>query len=106
MTKTILLLGRKNIIVSDAQSQLHDLDLQIYTGTNIDDVRSIFSQAPGIDHVFMGAGIELETRLEIVREGFTLSANITVHLKDASSGPQGFLPFVKAVLGELKGGGL
>jgi NAD(P)H-flavin reductase len=101
MTKKILLLGRKGIIVENARSQIGDHDLEIYGGTGIDDVRSTFTEAK-IDHVFMGAGIELEKRLEIVREVFRLSDSATVHMKDASSGPQGFLPFVRAVLAGLK----
>jgi len=46
----------------------------------------------------MGAGIDLETRLQIVREIFQLSETTTVHMKDRLSGPDGFLPFVRAVL--------
>ena len=49
----------------------------------------------------MGAGIELERRLQIVEVSFTRSNNTTVHLKDSSSGPQGFLSFVKAVISGL-----
>ena len=102
MATKILLLGRKTINLIDAQSQLVDnFDLEIYTGTNIDDVRTAFTQSGTINHVFMGAGIEIEKRLEIVREVFALSGETTVHLKDAGSGPKGFLPFVKAVLGGL-----
>ena len=51
-----------------------------------------------IAHVFMGAGIDLERRLEIVRAVFEASDTTTVHLKDVASGPTGFLPFVKAIL--------
>ena len=35
-----------------------------------------------VDHVIMGAGIDLETRLAIVREVFEHSDHTTVHLKD------------------------
>jgi hypothetical protein len=40
----------------------------------------------------MGAGLDLEARLEIVREIFLASDKTTVHLKDFTSGPDGFLP--------------
>jgi len=106
MAKNILLIGRKGIVLSDAQSELQDLDLKIYTGTNIDEVQSVFTQADRIDHVFMGAGIELEKRLEIVREVFGRSGETCVHLKDAVSGPKGFLHFVRAVLEGLEKGGV
>ena len=86
MSKTILLLGRKGIVVEDAKALINDPNIEIYGGTCIEDVRSTFDKNK-IDHVFMGAGIEIEKRLEIVREIYHLS-----------SGPHGLLPFVKALL--------
>jgi len=68
MIKNILLIGRKGIVLSDAKSELQDLDFKIYTGTNVDEVWPVFAQVERIDHVFMGAGIGLQKRLEIVRE--------------------------------------
>jgi hypothetical protein len=60
-------------------------------------VRFAFAQAD-INHVIMGASLDLETRLEIVREIFLTSDTTTVHMKDFASGPDGFLPFVRSVL--------
>lgn len=71
MTKKILLLGRTGIIIDDAQHQLDGADIQLFGGTGIEDVRSVFAQAH-VDYVFRGAGIDLETRLQIVREIFHL----------------------------------
>jgi hypothetical protein len=48
-----------------------------------------------------GAGLDLDIRLEIVREIFQTSETTTVHLKDVASGPGGFLPFVRSVLAGL-----
>lgn len=87
--------------MDNTKSHLNDPDLEIFGGTGVDDVRSTFAQTE-VDHVFMGAGIELEKRLEIVAEVFRLSNTTTVHLKDSASGPQGFLPFVQAVLAGLR----
>ena len=102
MAKHILLLGCTAIVLNGAQSQIGNADIRIFTGTNIADVRSVFSQASEeqrtIDHVFVGAGIDLDKRLKIVKEVFTLSGTTTIHLKDATSGLRGFLLFVKAVL--------
>lgn len=97
MPKTILLLGRKGILVEDAKAQIDDPNITVYGGTCLEDVKSVFAETQ-IDHVFMGAGIEIEKRLEIVNEIFSLSQTTNVHLKDATSGPAGFLPFVKRVL--------
>ncbi|KIW97647.1 uncharacterized protein Z519_01231 [Cladophialophora bantiana CBS 173.52] len=122
---TILLLARKGSVLEQAPSQLLQAasaasdesfsspsptypDLRVYTGSSVADVRSAFDQASAeahaIQHVFVGAGLELENRLEIVREVITLSASVCVHLKDATSGPHGFVPFVKAVLGGMRDG--
>jgi len=101
MTKNILLLGRIEILLDDMEQQLRMPDIQLFDGTKVEDVRSVFAQA-NIDHVFIGAGIDLEIRLEMIREIFQLSDTTTVHMKDKISGPQGFVPFVRSVLGGLK----
>ncbi len=46
----------------------------------------------------MGAGIDLEARLAIIRQIFEASNSTTVHMKDRDSGPTGMLPFVNGVL--------
>jgi hypothetical protein len=97
MTRSVLLLGRMSILVEDVQQQLRMPDVQLFGATGLDEVRSAFAQAD-IDHVIMGAGLDLETRLEIVREIFLTSDTTTVHMKDFASGPDGFLPFVRSVL--------
>ena len=98
-TKTVLILGRRHSVVDDAQRQLElDLpDTHLLEGISIEDARSAFAQTK-IDHVIMGAGIDLDTRLEIVREVFQTSDTTSVHMKDRASGPEGFLPFIRAVL--------
>lgn len=89
-------------MVDDAKSRLNDPDLEIFGGTGIDDVRAIFSYHADIKHVFMGAGLDVETRLSIIREVFRLSESTSVHVKDATTGPEGFFPFVKAILDGFK----
>ena len=97
MTRSVLLLGRLSVVVEDVQQQLRMPDVQLFGATGLDEVRSAFAQAD-IDHVIMGAGLGLETRLEIVREIFLASDTTTVHMKDVASGPDGFLPFARSVL--------
>jgi hypothetical protein len=50
----------------------------------------------GIDHVIMGAGLDLEDRLAIIREIFRTSEKTTVHMKDSVSGA-GRVPAVRPV---------
>jgi hypothetical protein len=97
MTKRILLLGVMAALLEDVQQQLQKPDIEFLGGTGVDDVRSAFGQGD-IDHVIVGGGIDLETRLEMVREVFQSSDRATVHMKDQMSGPEGFLPFVRSVL--------
>ena len=98
----VLLIGRLGVVVEDAQQQLGVPDVQVFVATGLDEVRSALARAD-IDHVVMGAGLDLEVRLEIVREIFLASDRTTVHLKDFASGPDGFLPFARSVLTGLAG---
>jgi hypothetical protein len=96
----VLLVGRLNIVVEDAKGQLQMPDLELFAATDLARVEAIF-QDHSIQHVFMGAGMELEQRLEIVRTVFQNSEITTVHMKDFASGPKSFFPFVRAILGGL-----
>jgi hypothetical protein len=97
MTKKVLLLGRTGFVLDEVQRQLQMPDVQLFAGTGIEAVRSVFAKEK-IDHVILGAGLDLDTRLEIVREVFQLSDTTTVHMKDRATGPEGMLPFVRSVL--------
>lgn len=97
MTINVLLLGRSEAVIDEVKRHLEISGIKLIGGTGLDDARSAFATA-SIDHVIMGAGIDLETRLEIVREVFRSSDSTTVHMKDRSTGPQGFLPFVRSLL--------
>ncbi len=100
--KTVLLLGRNRDVVEDARRQLDMTDVRLIGGSGLAEVRQAFSTGSPIDHVIIGAGLDLQTRLDILREVFEHSDRTTVHLKDFATGPQGFLPFVRAVLHGLR----
>ena len=91
MSQKILLLGITDSVLANAQQQLTRPDLEVFLGKSVEDVRSRLSQTP-IDHVFIGGRLAEETHLEVAWEVLQ-----TVHLQDRS-GPEGFLPFVQAVL--------
>lgn len=95
----VLLLGRKPFVVEDVKSQL-EVDANLFTGTGIHDVKEAFKEK--IDVVIMGAGIDIDKRLEIIKEVFSLSKTTTVHMKDWESGPEGMLLFVNSVLKGVK----
>jgi hypothetical protein len=100
VAKRILLLGVLAAVLDDVRRQVRSPDAEFLVGSGLDDVRSAFAHAD-VDHVIVGGGIDLETRLAMVREVFQSSDRATVHLKDHLSDPEGFLPFVRSVLAGL-----
>jgi len=91
MSKTVLLLGRTGVVLDDVRDRLDIQDVNLYAGTNLDDVSRVFEAQP-IDMVIMGAGIEIAARLQIIEHIFTASTSTTVHMKDWDSGPQRHAP--------------
>ena len=66
----MLLLGRMPFDLGEVRAKLHpSLDVGVLGGTSVEDVSAAFGNHE-IDAVIMGAGIDLETRLEIVRHTF------------------------------------
>ena len=97
MSTKILLLGVLDSILADVQQQVARPGLEFFRGTSVEDVRATLART-SIDHVIMGGGIPLETRLEMVREIFQSSDTTSVHMKSHIPRSEGFLPFVQAVL--------
>jgi hypothetical protein len=97
MAKRVMIVGLRAGLVDAFRRQLELPDVELLAGTGVEDIRSAFADAD-IDHVFLGGGLDLETRSAAVAEIFRSSDRATVHLKDHLSGPEGFVPFVRAVL--------
>lgn len=102
MAKTVLLLGVRADVLQTVRQELQTPGVEFLSGTGVADVGSAFRQAD-IDHVIIGGGLDLEARAGIVRAVFQSSDRATVHMKDQMSGPEGFLPIARAVLGGLGG---
>lgn len=100
MTIRVLLLGRTPFDPQTIQSEIVVPDIDLLTGTDLDDVAAAFSQG-SVDVVIMGAGLALNDRLAIIERVFESSESTSVHMKDRASGQQGMMPFVNAVLGGL-----
>ena len=98
--KNCLLLGRKATIVDNVKNGIDSTTINLFGGTNLQEVKTIFSQHT-IDIVIMGAGIDLQNRLEIIKYVFETSNSTSVHMKDWDSGPAGMLPFVNAALSSV-----
>ena len=100
VTVKVLLVGLTGSVVEAARQQVEVPDVEGLGATGINDVREVFGRMK-VDHVVMGAGLDLADRIEIVHEVFTLSDETTVHMKDRASGPDGFLPFVRSLVTAL-----
>jgi hypothetical protein len=99
--KRALLRGKKGIVVEDIASKLESTEVQVFGGTCLADVENVLSKE-GVDTVIMGAGLDINDRLDIIKTAFDLSSATTVHMKDFESGPEGMLPFVNGVLKGLE----
>ena len=102
--KKVLLVGRMLVNVPPPD-QLTVKNVEYYAASNVAEAQQAFEKNKNaIDIVIMGAGIELENRLEIVRYVFKTSNTTSVHMKDWASGPEGFVPFINDVLTGLMRG--
>src|SRR4030095_3851186 len=99
--KRILLVGKQLTSVPPL-NQLTTKDVQYFAAPDLKTAQQVFEKN-NIDIVIMGAGIELEKRLEVVRYVFNTSNTTSVHMKDWETGPEGFVPFINRVLAGLLG---
>jgi len=101
--KKILLVG-KSLTDVPPLDQLRVKDVQYFAAPSLMVVQQIFEKNNNsIDIVIMGAGIDLEKRLEVVRYVFSTSNTTSVHMKDWETGPEGYVPFINRVLAGLLG---
>ncbi len=97
MKKNVVLVGRTDVVLNDAREGVAAHDAVLFSATTLDEVRNVLNEHP-VDIVIIGASLDLEVRLQIVRHILSVSRSTTVHLKDVASGPQGMRPFVERVL--------
>lgn len=95
-----MLLGLRADVVEAAKREIEAPGTTIITGGGADDVRSAFGQAD-IDYVFIGGGLDVGTRVAIVREVLQASDRATIHMKDHRTGPEPLVPFIRGVLSGL-----
>ena len=95
----ILLVGKQ---LTSVPPRLNIKDVEYFAAPDLKTVQKIFEKNNNaIDTVIMGAGIELEKRLEVARYVFNTSNTTSVHMKDWETGPEGFVPFINRVLSGL-----
>jgi hypothetical protein len=96
--KKILLVGKMLTNIPPPE-ELAIKDAEYFAAADLQGVQDVFEKSKNAIHtVIMGAGIELEKRLEIVRYVFNTSKVTSVHMKDWQSGPEGFVPFINCLM--------
>lgn len=97
----ILVTGRQQQ-VGDAVAQELDLpDTTVHVATSKHDVARTMDEV-GVAHVFIGPGLDVATRLDIVAEVLLHSDTASIHLKDTSRGPEGAYDFVRGIVMGLR----
>ena len=97
MGMTVLLLGRKGIVLDDVRRELSVQDVTLLGGTSLDDVRTAFAERSVDVASWARASI-----WRLVRHIFAVSNSTTVQMEDFDSGPSGMLPFVDGILRGLR----
>ena len=101
--KKILLVGKQLTNIPPADELVVE-NAAYLAAPDLSMVKQVFAKTGNaVDVVIMGAGIDLEKRLEIARYVFNTSDTTSVHMKDRATGPEGFVPFINAVLKGLSG---
>lgn len=105
MTKTratnVVLIGRNQWVIDAAQRELTSPSRAVYGAVTMAELEAVLTENR-IDHAFVGPGLDLDLRMQLIRRVFELSDFTTVHLKDFSQGPEGALAFVDVILTGLE----
>ena len=100
-----LLLGLKKSVVDDTVASLEPTfgapDFEYVKCHSIEEMKAALL-AQEIDHVFIGAGLSTEIRMEATQTILDNSLVTQIHLKNYSAGPTGYTPFIKTILAGVR----
>jgi 3-phosphoglycerate kinase len=72
----VLLVGRTPAVIADVLDQVEAPAVTFYTGSSLEDVMAVLERTQ-VDHVIVGGGLDVDTRLQIVRSVFESSTSTT-----------------------------
>ena len=98
MKPVVLLVGRLPDVVRTVARELEDLPIQWLGAHNRDEVIAQLEAEPAIRSVVVGAGLDDETRGELVGVIAARRPDLCIHFKDRSSGPAGMAPFARRIV--------
>lgn len=93
-----ILLGLKQSVIDNTISELRrefsEAEFDFICALGIDAMRSQLQQQH-IEHVFIGAGLPTDIRVEATKTVLDTSLVTEVHLKNYSAGAEGYTPFIR-----------
>ncbi|MEX0301998.1 MAG: hypothetical protein AB3N24_06200 [Leisingera sp.] len=98
MKPVVLLIGKLPHVIGDVAEQLDHLPIQWLGAHDQPEVVRQLETEPRIECVIMGAGLDDQTRGDLIGIIAALRPDVCIHLKDRSSGPEGLVPFVEQVV--------
>jgi hypothetical protein len=98
MKPIVLLVGRLPNVVALITPELEDLPVEWLGAHDRDEVIRQLDAEPNIAVVVMGAGLDDQVRGELVGVIARRRPDLTIHLKERSTGPEGMAPFVRKVV--------
>jgi hypothetical protein len=101
MKPVVLLVGRLPGVIGGIAQQLQDIPVEWLGAHNREEVLNQLEAEPGIACVVMGAGLDDAVRGELIGVIARRRPDVSIHLKERSSGPEGMAPFVRKVVEAL-----
>ena len=94
----VLLVGKLPGVIGDIARQLSDMHVEWLGAHDHGEVVRQLDSEPRIACVVMGAGLDDSIRGDLIGIIAARRPDITIHLKDRASGPDGMAPFVRKVV--------
>ena len=98
MKPVVLLIGRLPQVIGNVAQQLEHLPIDWLGAHDQAEVIHQLDTEPRIDCVVMGAGLNDTIRGALIGMIASRRPDVSIHLKDRSSGPEGLVPFVERVV--------
>jgi hypothetical protein len=98
MRPVVLLVGRLPGVIGGIAQKLQDIPVEWLGAHNRDEVIRQLELEPRIACVVMGAGLDDAIRGELIGVIAQRRPDISIHLKERSSGPDGMASFVRKVV--------
>jgi hypothetical protein len=98
MKPIVLLVGRLPNVVNHIAPELEDLPVEWLGAHNREEVIRQLEAEPNIAVVVMGAGLDDHVRGELIGVVAQRRPDLTIHLKERSTGPEGMAPFTRRVV--------